>query len=124
MKTISTILAFLISPIIAAVILTGLVGSSLGIKSSLGLFPTIYIFTFGVTLIVGLPVYLLVSRFYKFTWWTALLIGFLVGGVGSIIFVVPNEIRADDFFGTVPIGGLSAFVFWLIWRCGHSQKSA
>jgi hypothetical protein len=117
----STILGFLVAPLVSAVLLTGVAGGNIGYVSSIGLLPATYVFALGVALLIGLPAYLLINRFGKITWWSALLVGVFCGIVGSITYRLPNELRIVDFYLMVPIGGLSALVFWVIWRWGKPR---
>lgn len=121
-KVNSTILGFLLAPLISAVLLTIAAGGNIGYLASLGLLPAIYIFALGVALVIGLPAYLLINHFGKVSWWSALIVGFTCGVVGSIVYQLPNELRITDFLLMVPAGGLSALFFWVIWRLGVSQQ--
>lgn len=121
-KYIVTILGFLIAPLTAAIMLMGIVGINLGFITSLGFFPVIYTISFGITMIIGLPIYLLLDHFAKVTWWSTLLVGLFCGLMGSLFYRLPNELQLIDFFVVMPVGSLSAFVFWLTWRCGNSKE--
>ncbi len=114
-KHVTTTLGFLIAPLFAATACS-VVGAivtegdpdrwSMGILVYARIF---YFYTFAVTLIIGVPAYLLLNRFDKVTWWSTILAGLLCGALMVSIFDSLNIF-------VVPIGGLSAFVFWVIWR--------
>lgn len=118
-KHVATTLGLLIAPLIAALSLVAIAVAKNGLhlldESTLGWALIFYCYTLGVTLIIGLPAYLLLNRYGKVTWWSAILVGLLSGA--AMVFILDYY-----YFLVVPIGGLSAFVFWLIWTRGHEVK--
>jgi len=118
-----TTLGFLIAPLVSALIIAGLAVGNLGYLGAIGLLPITYVFSLFATLLIGLPSYLILNRFDKVNWWSALLVGLFAGVAGSLFYRLPNELRIDDFLTMVPVGGLSALVFWLIWRQGNKLKA-
>ena len=116
-KNVATILGFLIAPLFAAIVFPAIdvVEGDLGLldAATYGWVLIFYFYTLGVTLIIGLPVYLLLNRFGKVTWWTALLTGLFCGAVMVFIF------DSMELAVIAPLGGLSALIFWLIWRLGN-----
>jgi hypothetical protein len=112
-QPIATALAFLIASIFPAVVLTILEVPEgyLDVKAFLGWTLIAYFFTFGVTVVIGLPAYLLLKRFHLVTWWSAMLTGIL----GGVVMVYMSKSLTPS---VVPVGGLAGLVFWLIWRCG------
>lgn len=118
-KNVATTLGFLIAPLIAAIALLALgvanSGQDLLDISALVWGGVFYCYTLGATLIIGLPAYLLLRRFDKVTWWSAILVGIFSGAVMAFIFKPLN-------LSVMVIGGLSGLVFWLIWRRGRDEK--
>jgi len=112
-KHVATILGFLIAPLFAAIALLVLGAATSGHDlldlSALPWGVIFYCYTLGVTLIIGLPAYLFLGHFNKVTWWSAILGGAFSGAVTLFIFNALNP-------SVIVIGGLSGFVFWLIWK--------
>jgi hypothetical protein len=120
-KNLATTLGFLIAPLIAAIALLALGAANSGLDlfdmSAFVWGAIFYCYTCGATLIMGLPAYLLLRHFDKVTWWSAVLVGIFIGAVMTFIFRPLN-------LSMSVIGGLSGFVFWLIWRTGGSPRRA
>ena len=118
-KHVATIFAFLIAPLFAAIALVsiGAVKNRPDHVDMSALVGTVifYCYTLGATLIIGLPVYLLLRKFNKVTWWSALLTGVISGAV--MAFILLNALNLM----IIVVGGLSGLVFWLIWRRGKSN---
>src|SRR6266481_6718383 len=128
-KHVATILGFLTTPLFAAIALvaTGMTtGDLLEMWTHLGWVLIFYCYTLGVTLIIGLPVYLFLRHFNKVTWWSAILVGIFSGAVMGFIFsgVGKAFIFKPLTLSFIVVGGLSGLVFWLIWRRGHEEKSS
>ena len=111
-KHVVTTLGFLIAPLFAAISLMAIDmmrKDHFELTDTLGWVPIFYCYILGVTLIIGLPAYLLLRHFNKVTWWSATIVGMFAGAVMALIFTSLNPL-------VTAIGGLSGFVFWLIWR--------
>lgn len=114
-KHIATLLGFLISPLFAAITLMAVDmvrKDHLEFINTLGWIPIFYVYLLGVTLIIGLPAYLLLKHFNYVTWWSATLGGMFSGAAAWFIFQGLDPL-------VIVIGGLSGLVFWLIWRVGQ-----
>ena len=113
-----TTLGFLIAPLAAAISLTAIevAEGDLDLLDAwtLAWVFIVYCYALGVTLIFGLPAFLLLSRFDKVTWWSAILVGSFSALVMVLVF------RGLNAFVVVPVGGASALLFWLIWRWGSA----
>ena len=126
-RTVSTIAAFSLAPLVAALglVLSGSVNDEFpnpSIAVLLGWTIVCYVYAAMATVALGLPSFLLLSKLDAVSWWSATLVGIVVG---IIVFVVVNpggmsavlsEARSIVWGG---VGALSAFVFWVIWRLGH-----
>lgn len=119
-RGIATILGFLIAPLVPVVIGTAI---SLPSKSAdLGLFAImgaiVYVYSCGLTVLFGVPAYLLLSKKNLVRWWSTLLVGLLVGILVATVFRLPNQPRVEDLFVMALTGALAGLVFWLIWSRG------
>ena len=111
-KHLATILGFLIAPLFAVIVLLAadmMRKDHLKFIDTLGWVPIFYCYTLGVTLIIGLPAYLLLSHFNKVMWWSAILGGTFCGAVTWIIVNALTPL-------VIVVGVLSGLVFWLIWK--------
>ena len=116
-KHVATALAFLMASVFPAIALSAIEVAKgyLDFKGFLGWALIFYFFTFGVTVIVGLPAYLLLERFHQVTWWSAMLTG-IIGGV-VMVFIFKSL-----SLSVVLVGGFSGLVFWIIWRWGNKKS--
>jgi hypothetical protein len=117
-KHIATIFGFLMAPLFAAIALSVIevAKGHLDLRDTFRWTFIFYCFTLGATLIIGLPAYLLLRRFDKVTWWSAISTGIFSGAVMVLMF------RPLSLLVMV-IGGLSGLVFWAIWRLGNTQQA-
>jgi hypothetical protein len=65
--------------------------------------------------IVGVPGFLLCRRLGLVTWWIALPVGALAGGIVSLARLA-NEPVTEALVQYVPLGALAGMVFWLVWK--------
>ena len=118
-KNVATTLAFLGAPLLAAIALLAVGaarnGDDLLDRSVLVWGLIFYCYTLGAALVIGLPAYVLLRRFDKVAWWSAVLVGIFSGALMAYIF------RPLNIWYPM-IGGLSGLVFWLIWRSGGDEK--
>ena len=115
------VLAFAVAPMISAVMLsatTPLV-DRLDLVGKLGLLPVFYFYCTAVALIVGLPTFFVLLRFGLVRWWTALLVGLIIGGVSAFVVESPHSPTASLVLFMAGTGMVSALGFWLIWRQGR-----
>jgi hypothetical protein len=119
-KHVATTLGFLIAPLFAAIafLAVGVAknGPDLVAVSALVWTVIFYCYTLGATLIVGVPVFLVLIKFNKVSWWSAALVGIFGGAITA--FTLINAMNSVFMV----IGGLSGLVFWLIWRRGQERK--
>jgi len=121
-KHVATAIGFFVAPLVAAIgLLTlGAVRSEL-VHWDWTVFAWMavyYGYALGGALIIGLPMYWLLSRYDKVTWWSATVAGVLCGAVMALIFFPRVELLV------VVIGGISGFSFWVIWQLGRKTRAS
>lgn len=73
--------------------------------------------------LIGLPTYWLLSRFWPVRWWSATLGGAVVGSVPAAMMVLPEgSLKVWDVIA--PLGAVAGFVFWLAAKPRSSAASA
>ena len=131
-QVIFTLTAFFAAPLVAALSLAfvGLLkdDSEPFTLLSLAVWTTIfYFYAAWAAVILGLPSFLLLRKLGAIRWWSASLVGLIVGILG-LAFVSPRgmyslstDLGLCVLWGS--IGALSAVVFWVIWRRGHGKRA-
>lgn len=125
---ITTMLAFLTAPLVPPIIWAAVNILQTGLNPTeknypdmyayFYLIPPIYIYILFATFITGGPIYLMLTRYNKVTWWTCILSGTICGG---LMVSILNSHNITLYLNALPLGGGSGFVFWLIWRQGHNS---
>ena len=72
--------------------------------------------TYGVTVAVGLPIYLAITKWSQLRLWHPIIIG---TALGSIVFPLADRALigvSAVLFGAL-LGGVSGTAFWVLWRC-------
>ena len=67
-------------------------------------------------LLFAVPAFLALLLFNLFRWWTAVASGLLVGAVVDVVIGYPTPIQPRHLLLMAMMGGVSALIFWLIWR--------
>ena len=93
-------------------------------SETLASFVAFYLGSIFLTAVLGVPSFLSARRLGLVTWWSALVVGALVGVLVAVIFRLGNESYADALLKYVPAATIAAFVFWLIWKQGHDSITA
>jgi hypothetical protein len=121
----AAVLGFLSAPLVSALIGAALtpVTRTFDLRAFLGLVPVFYFFAAVVTVLLGIPAFLLLLRFKLVRWWSALGAGFLIGALVALIMRSPNAIQPRDVLVFAPTGAASALSFWLIWKLGREDAS-
>jgi hypothetical protein len=112
--------AFLLAPLVAAVLCSSITLISVGFPGGwsefLATILVTYIYAAAGTVVLALPTYVLLIRFDLVRWWSALAAG---GVLGLLFGVMIGPFSAPLLRGTFPlaiIGAASGLVFWLICR--------
>ena len=119
------LLGFWVAAIVPALwfaILTFVSIGANGIASMLFWFFIAYCYSLLATLLFGAPIFLLLYRFKRIYWWTALLTGVFVGAIVASILAFSQSPMLSNFLNMCSIGAASGAVFWLIWRQGVEQE--
>lgn len=133
----ATAAAFLISPLVPTV---GLAALTLLLKPELnpfwviGFMPVTFVFSALFMTLFGAPAFLLGKRLNLVRWWSAIIVGSLLGTIvdvvvrwpgtgGSLSSWVVADFRSLYVYIDTVMGALTGFVFWLVWRRGQSRTS-
>jgi len=79
-----------------------------------------YVFAGIATLVGGLPAYLYFRRVGLVTWWSAIILGLLIGSVAAWV-TAPTSRSLGEFFVFGLLGIASAAGFWLVWKLGERR---
>jgi hypothetical protein len=111
------VLGFLVATTIPAAVLSIFwpLGGEHRIDAILGSFAVAYPFSAGFTISLGLPAFLVLRPFRPGNWWSAVVVGIILGAVVAML-IRRGHLFPEDLANFCAIGGLTAFVFWLIWK--------
>jgi hypothetical protein len=121
---IAAVIGFLSAPLVSAFVMTGytLLADGRGLSGGLLLLPIYYYGSAVPTLLLGIPAFLVLSRFDAVRWWSALLVGVVIGMVAGAVLGV-RFIGPLGLLVMACAGAVSALTFWLIWRCGKERQA-
>jgi len=98
----------------------GIHGDPVTVVALTGLF---YIYSAFFTFLFGVPLFLLLRKLKLVRWWSSALAGAAVGIVVAKM-IIPAGAAAEDHLEFLSlcalVGGVSALLFWVIWRRGVS----
>jgi hypothetical protein len=128
-RTLFTVAAFLVAPLVAAF------GLSLAnaVRAGSPQFKVVevlvwtfifYFYAAWATVLLGLPSFLVLRKLGAVRWWSAAIVGSVVG-VLVLAFIDPRGLSVVAHQGTVlwgGVGAVSAFTFWLIWTQGQDSR--
>ena len=117
--------SFLIVPAIPAVLFAGFVGveygsgtGSDGFIAVMMVFFVAYFIGIVHTLLIGIPAFLLGLRLHAISWWSCILVGFVIGSLPMAIWTLaawmPGAWKMFVPWGL--FGAIGGFTFWLLWR--------
>jgi hypothetical protein len=115
-------LAFLIAPLVAALLYALLASISGGNETDSGplyfLVATLRVYVYAgiFTALLAVPAFLILNRLRLLRWWSAIVSGAVVGLVFAALFSGPNARNLQGRLILALIGGISGLAFWLIWR--------
>jgi hypothetical protein len=122
----ATRVAFGVAPAVPSLIGAALtpVTPDFGVKSILVFAVIFYVIAAAVTAGIGAPIFFWLRRRNLVKWWSALLVGFLIG-VAAASFLrlqnlhyMPGVELLHDMLLLGLVGAISACVFWIIWKSG------
>lgn len=122
-KNKSTIIAFLVAPLIPASIgitQTAVFGS-LNLTTFFGLLPIFYLFSVMATVFFGAPLFLIFRRYKMISWLSSLVVGIVVGALAALIFFPANTVQISGLILMSSTGGAAGLFFWLIWSFGSEK---
>ncbi len=121
-STKATVLAFLVAPVLPAVVLATISPSLTDGKLGpiLGFVLVFYWFALMAGLLIGGPVFWALRRYNLVSAWTAVPSGALVG---ILVLVLINPPSPDWDLAALysSMGAASALAFWLLWRLGRGK---
>jgi hypothetical protein len=93
-----------------------------------------YSFSALVTVVFGVPAYLLGRHLDLIRWWSTVIVGFFVG----VLFAVAQQWQAFEYFSSLSelvrwgviwnlsmsacMGGLAGLTFWITWQLGYVRR--
>jgi hypothetical protein len=92
----------------------------------------LYVFTAVVEVVLGVPAYFIGKSFDLIRWWSASIIGFVIGTLAYLIIqsllVVFSRATTPSPLGVAiglsalgALGSFSGFIFWFLWSLGHPR---
>ncbi len=124
-KAIAATCGFLIAPLVSALILVvfTLVADGSARSGGLLILPIYYSAAAGVTVLLGLPIFLVLLRFNLVRWWSALLAGTVIGALAGIT-IGRQAVELAGFLVMVSASTASGLTFWMIWRLGREPSTS
>lgn len=124
-------IGLLLAPLLPALVLAslspglGVVSGDLG--SLIPIAALLYLPAFFVVALLGLSVLAFLQHLDLVRWWTALLSGFVGGGLVALVVTDFRGLRADRFMADLPVsliwagcGSAVAMILWLCWKAGNA----
>jgi len=112
--------SILMVPAIPAILFAGFVGveygsgtGSDGFIAVMTVFFVAYLIAIAHTLILGIPALILGLRFHAISWWSCILVGFVIGGLPVTLWTQAPQVV---FIPYGLCGAISGLGFWLLWR--------
>jgi hypothetical protein len=84
-----------------------------------GLIPIFYSFFLLACTLFGLPAYFLGRRLGLVTWWSALIVGAMIGALFANTPRISGSIQFDQLLILCPLGAATAFLFYVFARRAH-----
>jgi hypothetical protein len=121
-STKATVLAFLVAPVLPAVVLATISPSLTDGKLGpiLGFVLVFYWFALMASLLIGGPVFWVLRKYNLVSVWTAVPSGALVG-VLVLVLISPTSPEWEFAALYSSMGAASALAFWLLWRLGRAK---
>ena len=116
----ATTAALLITPLVPLVI-SGVLTLTAGLWDPMtvaGFALIFYLIVLAVEVSLGLPLFLLLARHRLANWWSALVIGVIIGVAWAALIRLPGAVQLRDIIVLGTQGGAAAITFWAIHRLG------
>jgi hypothetical protein len=113
------IAGFLTAPLVVALVVGVITPSDDGLTESLVTGLVWYIGAAALEAVIGVPAFVALHHFKVVNLWSALAVGLLTGAVAFAIIGTPTAVLLKGFVPMATLGGVSAIVFWLIYRPKH-----
>jgi hypothetical protein len=88
--------------------------------SIIGSFFVFYFFSAVVTVIFGLPGFLILQKLQIISWWSTVCYGMLVGSFVHIFVTYSVGYDLSLLLKYAAIGGVSGFIFWIFWHMSRT----
>ena len=119
-KDSAAILGFMATPLFSSIALLIITDSNLDTLALIGLLPLVYMYTGGITIMFGLPAFIILNYFDKASIYSAMIVGIIAGVIIALVLDFTNGDFSIIFLIKMSfLGGLSGLVFWSFWRLGE-----
>lgn len=118
-KITAAVTGVLVAPLVPATVVAlgmPITGDSWDIVNRVVMIPFFYGYSVAAAMLLGVPIFLLFLRFGLLRWWSTIAAGIAIGA--AVAFIVFSHLTVSGLIIMALHGGVSAFVFWLIWRLG------
>ena len=125
-EVIAAAIGFMVASLIPAVIIAVIspLDGVRDIRSILSSALIFYPFAVAFVVLLGLPTFLLLRPFRPGHWWSATIVGFLLGAIVAAVVRLPSFPALRELLQFGSMAALSAVAFWLIWRRSVPQKAS
>ena len=118
-----TLAGFLVSPLVAAMVLVLSKPPTGGLVGILGWLAIAYVLAFVGMCVFGIPLFLILSTLRLIRWWSCAIGGTLVGALIAYVIRLPDPIYAQHIVPYASVGLVAALSFWGIWWLGIDSPS-
>jgi hypothetical protein len=114
-------IGFFVAPLVVALSVGVLTPADPGSVAAqvLGFFVLVlvwYVYACIFTAVFAVPAFLILRHFNLVRWWSTLAGGMVIGSLAGAVIGEPTAVMLRGVFPIAVLGGISGFVFWLIWR--------
>ena len=115
-----TVTAFLVAPLVAAILFASVSrissGSSSDLLELLVTIAVVFFYAGAGTVALALPAFAVLRRLGLVRWWSALAAGATLGLLFDLLIFPWSSPWLRGHLGIPAIGAISGFSFWLVWR--------
>lgn len=133
-KNKATIIGFIAAPAVPVIVGDAIAWIAPGVQASpndfydvllsIGMGLVVYVYACMLTVLLGVPAYLFCKKYGMVRWWSATLVGGIVGAIFESVLLLPNLPGTENILMQSSIGALSGFLFWSIWRLGKQHAKS